>query len=71
MPSMEQGRVQALICLAPEFYGPGKTQSITNSTIIDTLLAGKKAKVFLRENTLRSLIYTPGAYNQALAPPLR
>lgn len=59
--AMEQGRVQAMICRAPEFYGPGKTQSITNSTILDNLLAGKSAKVFLRDDTLRSLVYTPDA----------
>jgi len=59
--AMEQGRVQALICRAPEFYGPGKTQSITNSMIIDNLKARKAAKVFLRDDTLRSLIYTPDA----------
>lgn len=56
-----QGRVQAMICRAPEFYGPGKTQSITNATVIDPLKRGGKAKVFLRDDTLRSLIYTPDA----------
>ena len=59
--AMGGGRVQAMICRAPEFYGPGKTQSITNSTIIDNLKSGKPAKVFLRDDTLRSLIYTPDA----------
>ena len=59
--AMDRGRVEAVICRAPEFYGPGKTQSITNATVIDNLLAGKKAKVFLRDDTLRSLIYTPDA----------
>lgn len=61
LTAMEQERVQGMICRAPEFYGPGKTQSITNATIIDKLLAGKSAKVFLRDDTLRSLIYTPDA----------
>ncbi|WP_193164284.1 NAD-dependent epimerase/dehydratase family protein [Microbulbifer hainanensis] len=61
LKAMEEGRVQAMICRAPEFYGPGKTQSITNSTIIDNLKSGKSAKVFLRDDTLRSLIYTPDA----------
>jgi nucleoside-diphosphate-sugar epimerase len=59
--AMDEWRINAVICRAPEFYGPGKTQSITNSTIIDNLKAGKKPKVFLRDNTLRSLIYTPDA----------
>lgn len=61
LEAMEQGRVEAVICRAPEFYGPGKTQSITNTTVIDNLLAGKPAKVFLRDDTLRSLIFTPDA----------
>ncbi|HVL00787.1 MAG TPA: NAD-dependent epimerase/dehydratase family protein [Dongiaceae bacterium] len=59
--AMQEGRVQALICRAPEFYGPAKTQSITNTLVIDNLKLGKAAKVFLRDDTLRSLIYTPDA----------
>lgn len=61
LDAMNQEKIEALICRAPEFYGPGKTQSITNSTIIDNLLAGQAAKVFLRDDTLRSLIFTPDA----------
>lgn len=61
LEAMRQQRVQAMICRAPEFYGPGKTQSITNRTIIEPLKAGKAARVFLRDDTLRSLIYTPDA----------
>lgn len=61
LEAMEQGRVNAMICRAPEFYGPGKTQSITNSTIINSLLGGKTAKVLLRDDVTRSLIYTPDA----------
>lgn len=61
MQAMDEGRVDAMICRAPEFYGPGKTQSITNATILDKLKAGKKPTVFLRDDTLRSLIYTPDA----------
>lgn len=61
LDAMDQGRVEAVICRAPEFYGPGQTQSITNTTVIDNLLAGKPAKVFLRDDTLRTLIYTPDA----------
>lgn len=61
LSAMKAGQVEALICRAPEFYGPGMTQSITNSTIIDNLKAGKKARVFLRDDTLRTLIYTPDA----------
>lgn len=61
LAAMDTGRVEALICRAPEFYGPGKTQSITNTTVIDKLAAGQAATVLLRDDTLRSLIYTPDA----------
>lgn len=59
--AMRAGAIEALICRAPEFYGPGQTQSITNATIIDKLKTGQKPVVFLRDDTLRTLIYTPDA----------
>ncbi len=61
LDAMARERVEAMVCRAPEFYGPGQTQSITNTTVIDCLLAGKPAKVFLRDDTLRTLIFTPDA----------
>lgn len=61
LDAMAQGRVQGLICRAPEFYGPGRTQSITNSMILENLRAGRPAQVMLRDDTLRSLIFTPDA----------
>lgn len=53
--------IEAVICRAPEFYGPGKTQSITNTMIFDNIKQGKKLKVPLDDNTLRTLIWTPDA----------
>lgn len=61
LDAMKQGHVDAMICRAPEFYGPGQTQSITNTTVISPLLAGETAKVFLRDDVKRTLIYTPDA----------
>lgn len=61
LAAMAQGRVQGLICRAPEFYGPGLTQSITNRAVIELLLQGRPAKLLLRDDTLRSLIWTPDA----------
>lgn len=61
LAAIEQQRVQGLICRAPEFYGPGITQSITNTTLIEPLMQGGMAKVLLRDDRLRSLIYTPDA----------
>lgn len=53
--------IEAVICRAPEFYGPGKTQSITNTLIFDNIRQGKKLKVPIKDNTLRTLIWTPDA----------
>ncbi len=55
------GRLEAAICRAPEFYGPGKTQSITNAFIFDRIHQNRKPKVLLRDDVLRSIIWTPDA----------
>lgn len=61
LEEISKGTIEAVICRAPEFYGPGKTQSITNVTIFENIREAKKLKVFLRDDTLRTLIYTPDA----------
>lgn len=61
LSEMEAGQIEAVICRAPEFYGPGKTQSITNTFIFDRIKENKKLLVLLRDDTLRSLIWTPDA----------
>lgn len=53
--------LEAVICRAPEFYGPGKTQSITNSLIFFRIRQNKKLKVPLNDSVKRSLIWTPDA----------
>jgi nucleoside-diphosphate-sugar epimerase len=53
--------IKAVICRAPEFYGTGKTQSITNTLIFDNIKQGKKLKVPIKDNTKRTLIFTPDA----------
>ena len=53
--------IEAVICRAPEFYGTGKTQSITNTIIFNNIKNGKKLKVFLNDNKLKTLIWTPDA----------
>ncbi|MBN8788116.1 MAG: NAD-dependent epimerase/dehydratase family protein [Terrimonas sp.] len=53
--------MEAVICRAPEFYGPAKTQSITNSLIFDNIHKNNKLKVPVSDNTLRTLIWTPDA----------
>lgn len=58
---MESKNIDAVICRAPEFYGPGKTKSITNGLIFENIRYDKKLKVLLRDDTLRTLIWTPDA----------
>jgi nucleoside-diphosphate-sugar epimerase len=53
--------IEAVICRAPEFYGPGKTKGFTNAMIFENLKKGKNPKVFLNDNLLRTLIFTPDA----------
>ncbi|UQD55392.1 NAD-dependent epimerase/dehydratase family protein [Flavobacterium sp. K5-23] len=59
--AIKEKDINAVICRAPEFYGPGKTKGITNTLIFEKLKAGKKPKVFLKDDVLRTLIYTPDA----------
>lgn len=61
LKAMRSGEPEAVICRAPEFYGPGKTQSITNTFIFNNIKAGKKLKVPISAGTKRSLIWTPDA----------
>lgn len=58
---IESGELEAVICRAPEFYGPGKTQSITNTLVFNNIKEGKKLKVPLSTSKKRSLIWTPDA----------
>lgn len=61
LKAINEKEIDAVICRAPEFYGPGKTRGITNSLIFEKLKEHKKPKVLLRGNVLRTLIYTPDA----------
>ncbi|MFJ8845860.1 NAD-dependent epimerase/dehydratase family protein [Streptomyces cyaneofuscatus] len=61
LDAMSAGTVDAVICRAPEFYGPGKTKSLTNSLVFDRIRAGKRPLVPVSAKTVRSLIWTPDA----------
>lgn len=61
LDAIKDGKIEAAICRAPEFYGPGKTKSITNSVFFQSIKKGKKPRIFLTDNTLRTLIYAPDA----------
>jgi nucleoside-diphosphate-sugar epimerase len=66
LDEMKRAEIPVLIGRAPEFYGPGKTQSFTNALILDKLKSGKRPRVPLRDDKLRTLIWTPDA-SRALA----
>ncbi|MFP3834858.1 NAD-dependent epimerase/dehydratase family protein [Chryseobacterium sp. SIMBA_028] len=61
LKEIKSGELEAVICRAPEFYGPGKTQSITNTLVFDNIKESKKLKVPLSAYKKRSLIWTPDA----------
>lgn len=61
LEEMARGEIPVLIGRAPEFYGPGKTQSFTNALVIDKLKAGEWPRVPIRDDTRRTLIWTPDA----------
>lgn len=61
LDEMAQQKIEAVICRAPEFYGPGKTQSITNALVFENIRRQKKLKVPVSDKTLRTLIWTPDA----------
>lgn len=53
--------LDAVICRAPEFYGPDKTQSITNTMFLDKIKEDKTASIPINSSCQRSLIWTPDA----------
>ncbi|UWY26918.1 NAD-dependent epimerase/dehydratase family protein [Flavobacterium sp. TR2] len=61
LDEIKLGQLQAVICRAPEFYGPAKTQSITNTLVFNAIKDNKKLKVPLSDSKKRSLIWTPDA----------
>lgn len=61
LSEIKSSRLEAVICRAPEFYGPAKTQSITNTLIFNAIKENKKLKVPLSDTKKRSLIWTPDA----------
>lgn len=66
LEEMARGDIPVLIGRAPEFYGPGRTQGFTNALVIDRLKQGRRALVPVRDDRLRTLIWTPDA-SRALA----
>ncbi|RRG17416.1 NAD-dependent epimerase/dehydratase family protein [Weissella viridescens] len=61
LDAIETDNLEAVIVRAPEFYGPGQTQSITNSMLLDPIKQGKRGYIPVSRTTLRTLIWTPDA----------
>ncbi|OLR95061.1 NAD-dependent epimerase/dehydratase family protein [Actinokineospora bangkokensis] len=61
LAEMDAGTIEAVIGRAPEFYGPGKTKSLTNSAVFDRIKQGKRPVVPISAHTTRTLIWTPDA----------
>ena len=61
LTEMDAGRIEAVIGRAPEFYGPGKTQGLTNASVFDRIRQGKRPLVPVSAHTKRTLIWTPDA----------
>lgn len=61
LEEMARGEMPVVIGRAPEFYGPGLTKSFTNALVIDRLKAGQTPRVPVRDDRLRTLIWTPDA----------
>lgn len=61
LEEMRAGTIEAVICRAPEFYGPGRTKSLTNSAVFDRIKQGKRPLVPVSAHTRRSIIWTPDA----------
>jgi nucleoside-diphosphate-sugar epimerase len=61
LQGIQEGSLTALIARAPEFYGPGKTQSGVNAMLFDNIRKGKKAQWLINDANRRTFIYTPDA----------
>ena len=59
--AIKSGKVEGVICRAPEFYGPDKTVGVTHALVFNNLAKGKKPKVPLRDDKRRTLVWTPDA----------
>lgn len=61
LDEVKSGNLTAMICRAPEFYGPGKTLSVVNAMVFDNIRKGKKAQWLITDQSKRTFIYTPDA----------
>jgi nucleoside-diphosphate-sugar epimerase len=61
LDEVRNGKLNALIARAADFYGPGITNSVFNEVVFKNLKAGKKANWFCSLNHLHNFTFTPDA----------
>lgn len=61
LDEINKGSLTAMICRAPEFYGPRNTLSGVNSLVFDAMKNGKKVQWLVNDELKRTFIYTPDA----------
>lgn len=61
MDAVKEGKIQALIARAPDFYGPDNDKSFIIETVYKNLKNGKKPNWFIDATKKHSFIYTPDA----------
>ena len=66
LEAMTNEGLEAVIGRAPEFYGPDRTQGITNGMVFDRIKAGERPQIPVSDTALRTFIWTPDA-SRALA----
>ena len=61
MDEVENGKLNALIARAPDFYGPKTPLSFFNVMVIENLKKGKRPQWMVNDKVKHSLIFTPDA----------
>jgi nucleoside-diphosphate-sugar epimerase len=61
LDDVANGSLTAMICRAPEFYGPRNTLSGLNMMVFENIRKSKKAQWLLTDKMKRTFIYTPDA----------
>lgn len=61
MDKVKEGKLQALIARAADFYGPGNDKSILIETVYKNLKKGKRSNWLIDANKKHSFTYTPDA----------
>lgn len=61
LTEINAGTLTAMICRAPEFYGPRNTLSGVNAMVFDNIRKGKKLQWLINDEVKRTYIFTPDA----------